>query len=276
MVAWSECGAPDGHPILWFHGSPGSRLDAVPGGLPDAALAAAGIRLIAADRPGYGRSTRLPGRSLTDVADDTAALADDLGIDTFAVIGWSGGAPMALTTAAALGPRVRSVGVLAGLAPASAATVAGLAEADLFAMAAADPQALSTLLAELAALMRADPAAGAMQLLGEHLSEPDLAMVADPAFAAAMATSLAESARADLIGYADDLVAIGAAWPYPLAAVAQPVMVVHGRNDLIVPLEHGRAIAAGCPDAVLRETDDGHLSVVTHVTDLATTLVVAR
>ncbi len=271
-LAWSECGTPNGRPVIWFHGSPGSRLDAAPDGLSSGPLSAAGIRLIAADRPGYGGSTRLAGHSLDVVADDTCTLADALGIDRFAVIGWSGGASAALATAARLPSRVTAVGVLAGVAPPRLAPHARLAEQDLLALAEDDPAALLATLGELAALMRVDPAAAASEMLGAHLSPPDLAMVTEPAFAASMARSLAEAAARDLTGYADDLQILGRDWPFDLTDIRQPVIVVHGNADLIVPIDHGRAIADSCPDAALRETDDGHLSVVMHAVDLATTL----
>ena len=54
-------------------------------------LANLGVRLIGADRPGYGLSSSHPERTLLTAADDTAALADDLGLDRFAAAGWSGG-----------------------------------------------------------------------------------------------------------------------------------------------------------------------------------------
>jgi pimeloyl-ACP methyl ester carboxylesterase len=72
-----------------------------------------GIRLLVADRPGYGASTRLPGRSIASVADDVAVLADSLGWDRFALWGASGGGPHALGCAARMGDRImRCAGVV--------------------------------------------------------------------------------------------------------------------------------------------------------------------
>ena len=53
-LAYSECGAPGGVPIMYCHGGPGSRLDLV---WFDRTFADLGVRVIAADRPGYGGST---------------------------------------------------------------------------------------------------------------------------------------------------------------------------------------------------------------------------
>jgi pimeloyl-ACP methyl ester carboxylesterase len=60
-MCWAEYGDPDGAPLLLFHGNPGSRLcwGEWPGleSLADA-------RLIAPDRPGYGRTDFHPTTSV--------------------------------------------------------------------------------------------------------------------------------------------------------------------------------------------------------------------
>ena len=272
-LAWTETGDPQGRPLLWFHGSPSSRLDAAPGGPFSEQLADLGVRLIGADRPGYGLSSSHPGRTLLTAADDTAALADALGLDRFAAAGWSGGGPVALAVAARLGHRVTGVAVLAGLAPPHLAGHEDLAEAALFELALTDPTSLDAQLHSLAEVMRTDPFTAALTMLGDHLGEADLAAVSEPAFAAAMAASLAEAARGDLVGYGQDLATLARDWQFELADVRQPVMLVHGRQDRIVPLRHGQAVVAALPDATLTTTDDGHLSVVGQFPGLAATLV---
>ena len=54
-LAYAEFGDPDGRPVLFFHGTPGYRLNPW---TTDAELRSLGVRLIALDRPGVGRSTR--------------------------------------------------------------------------------------------------------------------------------------------------------------------------------------------------------------------------
>ena len=81
---------------------------------------ASAYSLICYDRPGYGGSDRHEGRRVADAAADVAAIADDLGIDRFAVVGRSGGGPHALACAALLPDRVTRAAVLVGLAPAGA------------------------------------------------------------------------------------------------------------------------------------------------------------
>ena len=62
------------------------------------------LRIIVIARPGYELSTPRPGRRVVDVAADTAAVLDALGLDRFVTAGWSGGGPHALACVAALPP----------------------------------------------------------------------------------------------------------------------------------------------------------------------------
>src|SRR4051794_12042516 len=89
-LAVVEDGDPDGRPVIYHHGTPGSHV-LHPGWVADARQR--GIRLIAYDRAGYGGSDRDPGRDIAAVAGDIAAIADGLGIERFATWGISGGGP---------------------------------------------------------------------------------------------------------------------------------------------------------------------------------------
>src|SRR5215203_315495 len=102
----AELGDPDGTPVLWCHGGPGSRLE--PLWLDDPA-ARAGVRLIGVDRPGYGMSDALPGRSISDGVTDMIVVADALSIDRFATVGCSTGGSYALAAAAVEPDRVLAV-----------------------------------------------------------------------------------------------------------------------------------------------------------------------
>ena len=81
----AEFGDPSGFPVLWFHGTPGGRLQVPPDG--PASAAARGLRLFGVERPGTGWSTPHRYLSVRDFADDIRALADSLGFEKFAVAG---------------------------------------------------------------------------------------------------------------------------------------------------------------------------------------------
>ena|SRR5690242_19764233 len=90
-LTYRDNGDPSAPAVVGHHGTPGSRLDGHPD--EDAMLAELGLRLVTYDRPGYGESDPQPGRRVVDAAADVAAIADQLGIERFAVVGTSGGGP---------------------------------------------------------------------------------------------------------------------------------------------------------------------------------------
>jgi pimeloyl-ACP methyl ester carboxylesterase len=107
-LAYTEWGLPDGKPVLYFHGTPGSRL-----WCPDEeATSAARVRLIIPDRPGIGRSDPLEGRALADWPEDVEALTDELQISSFGVIGVSSGGPYAAACAALIPGRLSGVAIV--------------------------------------------------------------------------------------------------------------------------------------------------------------------
>jgi pimeloyl-ACP methyl ester carboxylesterase len=102
-------------PVFALRGTPGSRFSGLH---PDPEkVSKAGLRLITYDRPGYGGSTRHHGRTVVDCVDDIARIADELGLERFAVTGGSGGAPHSLATAARLPERVTRAECNVGPAP---------------------------------------------------------------------------------------------------------------------------------------------------------------
>ena len=108
-----EAGDLDGSPIIYFHGTPGSRLDIVWG---DDKAAEHHVRLVTFDRPGYGGSSVSP-FGLTAVGEVACQIADELGVTRFASFGMSGGGPFSLATAAVAPDRVTVVGVASGVGP---------------------------------------------------------------------------------------------------------------------------------------------------------------
>src|SRR5262245_4001721 len=60
-VGVADYGAAGDMPVIWCHGGPGCRLE--PACSAEAA-SRAGLRLVGIDRPGYGRSTPQPGRTI--------------------------------------------------------------------------------------------------------------------------------------------------------------------------------------------------------------------
>ncbi|NBM17549.1 alpha/beta fold hydrolase [Streptomyces sp. GC420] len=245
-------GHPLGKPVFLLHGTPGSRLGPVPrSGL----LYRLGVRLITFDRPGYGRSDRLPGRRVADAAADVVAVADELGVDAFAVVGRSGGGPHALACAALLPDRATRVAVLVGLAPRTARDLdwyAGMAGSNVreHVRAEAARQSLAAGLEHRSRQIRENPAALIAQLDPE-LAEPDRKVVADAGIRAILVRNYAEALRLSAHGWIDDTLAFGKGWGFGLSRISVPVLLWHGEDDVFSPVEHTRWLAERIPSATV-------------------------
>jgi pimeloyl-ACP methyl ester carboxylesterase len=171
ILAYAEFGDPDGRPVLFFHATPGYRRNPWAS---DAQLRAAGVRLVAPDRPGVGASTPQPGRRLLHWPDDVHHLADHLGLDRFAVVGFSNGGPHAAAVAYRLAGRVSATALVAPIPPPDPpGALRQLGTPGWYYPAARRaPFVLRGLYATLAALARRNPRRAERPLVGS-MSEPD-------------------------------------------------------------------------------------------------------
>jgi pimeloyl-ACP methyl ester carboxylesterase len=121
-LAYEIYGNRDGTPLVFHHGVPGSR---VLGTLLSETACEQNVRVIAPTRPGYGASDPDPDRTIDTWADDCVTLADHLSLESFAVVGFSGGGPFVLRVAESVPNRVTIVGLIGGLVPGSDAGLFG-------------------------------------------------------------------------------------------------------------------------------------------------------
>ena len=246
----------EGFPVVYHHGTPGT-------GVLFERWRTEGLRLIGYDRAGAGGSTRKPGRTVADVADDVRAIADALGLDRFATWGISGGGPHALATATLLPDRVTAVAALASVAPADADGLdflAGQGEANVteWRAAHAGETALRPLLEQELAAIAAGGAAGFAGALASILTGPDLAAL-DEGVGEYLHASLAESG---VDGWLDDDLAFVRPWGFDPADCRVPALLLQGDHDLMVPPAHGAWLASKIPGAETRiDPAHGHLTL---------------
>jgi pimeloyl-ACP methyl ester carboxylesterase len=262
-----DAGDPDGSAVVYFHGTPGSRLDVAFG---DEAASRAGARIVSFDRPGYGGSEPAA-FGLTRVARDAEVIADTFGLERFAAFGWSGGGPFALATAAVLGDRVLRVGVAS--APGPFQEVPGALES----LGETDRGALSLLPAqparaaqefcvgsEIMLAVRDDEPAltGGMEAL---LGAADADVFADPVLRHHLFVMINEGLRQGVTGGGWDNVAWVGPWDVDLDDVRCPVHLWYGEGDQMISTDHGRWLASHLPDAQLVTfPGEGHLGPMRH------------
>lgn len=256
-------GPEDGIPLVFHHGTPGSVRQYR--GMQRAAHER-GLRLVTFSRPGYGDSTRQPGRRVVDAAADVATVLEHLGASRCLVAGMSGGGPHALATGARLPQQVAGVLCIAGVAPYDAKGLdfldgMGQQNIDEFGLALRGEEAMRpTFEAEAVGLRDADPV-GLIAGLATLLPDVDRAVLTDE-FGEDMAASFAEAFRTGVDGWVDDDLAFAAPWGFSLAEIAVPTFVWQGSADLMVPFAHGQWLATHVPGASARlQPGEGHLSI---------------
>lgn len=280
-VAIHECGDPAGTPLIHFHGTPGSRLEMDFG---HDLAARAGVRVIGFDRPGYGASEAAP-VSAVGVARDVEAIADQFGLQQFAVSAWSGGTAFALATAALLPGRVTRVGISGGLAPFEQMPGAldSLTPNDLEALAQlpADPARAAEVFrsgnADLFEAMMAVRDDAAAPWIDWMFAGSDAAVITDPAARQALFVNFREALRQGAGAIAWDNVAFVGPWGVRVEDVAAPVFLWYGDRDEIAPPDHGRWFAEHLREARLTVLPgEGHLVPLLHWAEMLQALTAGR
>lgn len=255
-------GPADGFPLVFHHGTPGA---ATPVRALERAAHERGLRLVTTSRPGYGDSSRQPGRAVVDVAADTAAVLAAIGAERCLIAGWSGGGPHALACGARLGAAA-AVLVIAGVAPHEAEGLdwmAGMGEENIVEFSAAvhgEDELRSYLLQEREQL-KDITAADVASSLETLLPDVDRAVLTGE-FAEDMAASFREAVRVGAEGWLDDDLAFASPWGFGLEEISVPVMIWQGSADLMVPFSHGQWLASHLPAASAHlQQGEGHLSV---------------
>lgn len=217
-------------------------------------------------RPGYAGSTRQPGRTVADVVPLVLAVADRFGAERFAVLGWSGGGPHALATAALAPERCAAALCLAGVAPYSAPGLdflAGMGQdnIDEFGAALAGQQELAAYLGIAAEGLRDITGPQIVDAMSSLLPQVDRALLTEET-GADLAAAFRHSVSTGFWGWFDDDVAFTRDWGFDLAAITVPTQVWQGTEDLMVPVAHGHWLAANVGSVIARVEDgEGHLSV---------------
>ncbi|WP_405581785.1 alpha/beta fold hydrolase [Streptomyces sp. NBC_01092] len=259
LLFFETSGDPKGHPVFLLHGTPGSRVGPRPR---TSVLYKLGIRLISYDRPGYGESQRLKGRAVCHAAADVEAIADQLNLGPFSVLGRSGGGPHALACAALLPDRVASAAVLVSIAPPDADGLdwfEGMAPSNVIAYKAAraalrdgSEECLERLKANLASNADAirDKPESLLGLLTPEMPTADKAVVGHGGIRGLLLANYETSVVRSSFGWLDDVLSFRRDWGFePGKIVEVPLLLWHGEHDTFSPVGHFRWLAERIPSA---------------------------
>jgi pimeloyl-ACP methyl ester carboxylesterase len=241
-LGWREYGAPSGSVVFMLHGTPGSRLKFT---ATKAHAHALGLRIIAPDRWGYGLTSTHPRPTLTAFATDLARIADHLAIDTFAVAAVSGGGPFAVAVAAGLAGRVSATALISPVGPiANANVVLAPFHRFCFTVLPRWPQIICTIFGVYRRLIAYAPTL-ACRLVTAGAPQADRAIMQRPDVAARLLASFAEGLRPGSAGPAIDMVLFSRPWEIDFAAIAAPVRLWLGSDDVNVPATAAKLLTEG-------------------------------
>ncbi|WP_336134436.1 alpha/beta fold hydrolase [Natronomonas amylolytica] len=253
-LAYEEYGDSNGVPVVFLHGTPGSRRL---GRLLESAATARGIRVLAPDRPGYGQSIPWPERSVRDAEAFVTPVLDDVGVETAGLVAFSGGAPDALATAATRPDRIDRVDVVSGATPPEISEETPALQRLLARLATATPPLLRGLFRGQAWLAsRLDPSFVLAQYTDDAESIPDAA---------------AETVRADFVeafsgsgrGAVTEFRNTARDWEIAFENIEAEVRLWHGEADTNVPIADVRRLEQRLPNARLHALDDAdHLQAL--------------
>ncbi|HSG48583.1 MAG TPA: alpha/beta hydrolase [Longimicrobiales bacterium] len=244
LLAWSEWGAEGDRSVLFCTGAGMSgSLGFATGEARDL-----GVRLVAVDRPGLGRSTPHPDRTLVSWAEDVSQLVRELGADSPPAVGFSQGSVFALALARA--GVSRSVALVSGQDQLDHPPILALLPAPVARLvrdAATDPEGVERHLAE-------SMTAEVLWALVIEMSGPeDRALYGSEPFSGTYRRTLAEGFAQGPRGYARDTLLSIAPWGFAPEEVPGPVHLWYGLRDTspVHSPDFGATLAARIPGARL-------------------------
>lgn len=231
-LSYAEYGNATGTPVVYFHGMPASRLEAL---LLDQTAHKLGLKVLAPDRPGFGQSSFQPERKITDTIDDIRQLADQLQLERFHVLGLSGGCPYALACSWGLPEYVIQTTIIAGMGEFANSSYTG--EMPTFARltlqaAARFPRTIQTIYGTVVVALVKGNSGLLQKLLGSNTCQPDRD---DPKTAALFTAASQETFAQGGHGAAYELTLLSKPWGFRSEDIRIPVKLWHGAQDKTVP-----------------------------------------
>lgn len=269
-LGMSTVGKANGLPIFHFHGNGTSRLEVL---TVAEAAESLGVRLIGLDRPGIGRSDRAAGYRLLDWPADVVEVADQLGIERFAVEGLSGGGPFALACAYKIPHRLTACGLISSAAGPFIRQAGLLSLRAEVGMLVHLPWLVRALFRLSTRLTGSDEASIEKKLVrtGARLGEADHQLLGITEIRKAFAHAAAESFRQGADASTKDGMVFSRPWGFQVEAITfEKLFLWHGELDRVMPVAAARLLAQALPHCTVTfYPGEGHLSTfVNHVQDI--------
>lgn len=270
---YATYGLEDGFPVFYFTGGNSSRLE---GRWFDAAARQQGIRLIVPDRPGFGLSDFKPGRQFLDWPEDVTALAENLGISRFSVLGLSGGGPHVAAVALKMADRVQKAAIVSGVAPPEMpARFEGMwLPLRLIFMTARYLPWLNRLMLQQMGKFYANPEQMKARMLSAMPAPDRELFTQQPEILDIFSLSATESHRQGIDGDAWEWQLYVRPWGFSVGEIPIEIGLWYGKYDTTAPVGMGAYLHARIPESRLTiVADGGHFSTINnHIHTILETL----
>jgi pimeloyl-ACP methyl ester carboxylesterase len=261
QLGYAEYGDPDGMPLLFFHGTPGSRLES---SRIDPLARDLGVRVVAPERPGYGLSDVQPKPTLLDWVHDVEVLADSLHLERFATVGVSGGGPSVAATACKLPDRVTKAAFVSALGPLTLpGATTGMSTSRLLyqRLARIGPWAVNLMMRNMA--RSTNNPERLRKRFSKALPPVDAAALQNDEFWNWFLADMREGFRNGTSGATWDVVLAARPWGFQLEEIQVPTYLWHGELDITAPVALARAMARAIPNCQATFVPgEGHLSLI--------------
>jgi len=264
-LGYDEYGSSDGKSLLYFHGSPSSRVESSLY-ISEELLLSLNVRLIAIDRPGMGLSDFQSNRRILDWSQNIIALVNHLDIERFSILAYSLGGPYGLACGFAIPQRLHKVGIVSGAALFTDPELIKNINVGTrrFLTMPRDRPLLSRLFfgIVLGIMPRIAPKKFISQA-NSLLPRPDREIVFnDPEFQKGFLNMVREAMKQGTRGAHHESVLTVTDWGFCLQDIQMPVMLWHGEADQNIPVEMARYAATVIPKCDAKFfPNEGHLSL---------------
>lgn len=258
-LAYAEYGNPNGHPVLYFHGAPSSRLE--PLILGDEAIAQRGLRVIAPDRPGVGQSDFQPNRGFSDWVSDVVFLADSLELSKFSVLGASGGCGYVAVCAAKIPERLHAAVIVSGAWRIDLNEDVPIMGRIFWKLGKYLPALQQLMVKQIGKSLKGSPEK-LLAALKQQFPPADYAVLEQPGRLEPFCETTIEAMRKGAKGTAYDVQRYSHEWDFRLEDIQIPLFVLHGEQDRNVPIAPVRRLVTSLPTAkFISYPDEGHFSL---------------
>jgi pimeloyl-ACP methyl ester carboxylesterase len=263
VLSYVEYGLPEGKPVFYFHGSPGSNLELMLFENLEEVVKRLKLRIIALNRPGFGLSSFMPGRKISDWPTDISQAADQLEINRFAILSYSAGGPYLAACARFIPERITKAVMVSGTCPFSRpGAYKGMGGSKMYWGTARIHPVLTRLLLHQAVQAPATPPASQQAAM---MSQPDYEMVIQPGFFEKFfKLTFAQACLKSTRGPAHDARLLTQSWGFNPEEITFPIELWHGELDQNAPFHQAQYMSQAISGAVPHfYAGEGHITLFT-------------